>query len=140
MRRSELRRINRRRARRKARQPHGGEETNLKSWMEQTSGNRKKVNLWNRAGGIRHQPRRVRMIVKGKRRMMTRAEKEKEDEFVASILKATFRLAFGEDEKDVFDDLHAELRGEKAKPYPAEMPDDPLPEHEPDGYWSGHRN
>ena len=139
MRRSELRRINRRRARRKARQSHDG-ETNLKSWMEQTSGNRKKVNLWIRTGGIRNQPRRVRMIVKGKRRMLTRAEKEKEDKFVVAILKATFRLAFGEDEKDVFDDLHAELRGEKAKPYPAEMPDDPLPEHEPDGYWSGHRN
>jgi len=78
MRRSELRRINRRRARRKARQSHDG-ETNLKSWMEQTSGNRKKVNLWIRTGGIRNQPRRVRMIVKGKRRMLTRAEKEKED-------------------------------------------------------------
>jgi hypothetical protein len=47
--------------------------------MEQTSGNRKKVNLWIRTGGIRNQPRRVRMIVKGKRRMLTRAEKEKED-------------------------------------------------------------
>lgn len=72
--------------------------------------------------------------------MLTRAEKEKEDDFIAAILKATFRLAFGDEEKDVFDDLHAELHGEKAKPYPAEMPDDPLPEHEPDGYWSGHRN
>ena len=139
MRRSELRRINRRRARRKARQAHDG-ETNLKSWMEMTSGNRKRVNLWIRTGGARHQPRRVREIVTGKRRMLTRAEKEKEDNFIASILKATFRLAFGADEKDVFDDLHAELRGEKAKPFPAEMPDDPLPEHEPDGYWSGHRN
>ena len=139
MRRSEKRRIDRRRARRKARQSHDG-ETNLKSWMEQTSGNRKKVNLWIRTGGIRHQPRRVRMIVTGKRRMLTRAEKEKEDKFVAAILKATLRLALGGNEKDVFDDLHAELRGEKAKPYPAEMPDDPLPEHEPDGYWSGHRD
>lgn len=138
MRRSEKRRIDRRRARRKARQSH--DESNMKSWMEQTSGNRKKVNLWVRTGGIRHQPRRVRMIVKGKRCMMTRAEKEAVDKLVDNIVVALLRLAFGGDEEKVMADLHADLRGEKAKPYPAEMPDDPLPEHEPDGYWSGHRN
>ena len=71
---------------------------------------------------------------------MTRAEKEATAKVVASILKATFSLMFGGDEEKVMADLHADLHGEKAKPYPAEMPDDPLHEHEPDGYWSGHRD
>lgn len=134
MRRSEKRRIDRRRARRKARKNHDGDIPALKYWMDLYDGNRRRINLKNRAGGIRNQPRRVRAIVKGKRHIMTRAEREATDKVVASILKATFRLAFGGNEKDVFDDLHAELHGEKEKPYPAEMPDDPLPEHEPDGY------
>ena len=140
MRRSEKRRIDRRRARRKAMKNHDGDTPTLKCRMGIYDGNRRPINLMLRAGGIRHQPRRVREIVKGKRHIMTPAEKEATAKLVGSLLKATFGLLFGRNEEDVFDDLHAELRGEKAKPYPAEMPDDPLPEHEPDGYWSGHRN
>ena len=140
MRRSELRRINRRRARREARKNHNGDAPSLKYRMGIYDGNRRPINLMLRAGGIRHQPRRVREIVKGKRHIMTRAEKEATAKVVASILKATFSLVLGGDEEKVMADLHADLHGEKAKPYPAEMPDDPLPEHDPDGYWSGYGN
>ena len=113
MRRSELRRINRRRARRK----------NLKAMSKYCryrfelwflDGNRRRLHLAFRAGKYRHQPRRVREIIKGKRYIQTREEQNKTDEFIAAVVEATFRLALGADETDVFDDLHAELHGMEA--------------------------
>ena len=83
MRRSEKRRIDRRRARRKARKNHDGDTPVLKCRMGIYEGNRRPINLMLRAGGIRHQPRRVREIVKGKRHIMTRAEKEATAKVVA---------------------------------------------------------
>ena len=139
MRRSEIRKIERRKARRKARAPHGQDYTQLKDSCDIFSGDMKKISLL-KAGHMRHQPRRVRAMVLGKRGMLTRAQQEANNMFVDSILKATFGIVLGGNPEEVLEDLKRELRGEKQKPYPDEIPEDPLPSHEPDGYWSGYRS
>jgi len=137
MRRYEKRKIERRKARRKAREPHGQDYTQMKDSCDIWSGDMRKIRLL-KAGHMRHQPRRVREIVHGKRAMLTRAQQEATEKLVDAITKAAFRIAFGGNPDEVMDDLHEELRGEKSKPYPDEIPEDPLPDHEPDGYWSGY--
>lgn len=138
MRRSEIRKIERRKARRKARAPHG-HYTQMKDSCDIFSGDLKKISLL-KAGHMRHQPRRVRAMVLGKRGMLTRAQQEASKLIVDTILKATFGIMLGGNPDEVLEDLKMELRGEKPKPYPDEIPEDPLPDHEPDGYWSGYRS
>ena len=96
----------------------------------------KKIRLL-KAGHMRHQPRRVRAMVLGKRGMLTRAQQEAINTFIDSVLKATFGILHGGNPDEVLEDLKRDLRGKKPKPYPDEIPEDPLPDHEPDGYWSG---
>lgn len=139
MRRSEIRKIERRKARRKARAPHGQDYTQLKDSCDIFSGDMKKISLL-KAGHMRHQPRRVRAMVLGKRGMLTRAQQEANNMFVDSILKATFGIVLGGNPEEILEDLKMELRGEKQKPYPDKIPEDPLPDHEPDKYWSGYRS
>ena len=103
MRRSEKRRIDRRRARRKALRLS---KTCRMGWTE---GNRKAAHLWIRAGGIRHQPRRVREILNGKRHYMTAADAERLNEFVSSILEAALGIVVGLDEDKVMSHLHEHL-------------------------------
>ena len=131
MRRYEKRKIERRKARRKAREPHGQDYTQMKDSCDIWSGDMRKIRLI-KSGHMRHQPRRVREIVHGKRAMLTRAQQEATEKLVEAITKAAFRIAFGGNPDEVMDDLHEELRGEKSKPYPDEIPEDPLPDHEPD--------
>ena len=109
MRRSEKRRIDRRRARRK----------NLRAMdkycryrFELTflDGNRRRLHLAFRAGKYRHQLRRVREIIKGKRYIQTREEQSKMDEFVDTIVGATFGVALGLDYDETMSMVHKKIK------------------------------
>ena len=109
MRRSEKRRIDRRRTRRK----------NLRAMdkycryrFELTflDGNRRRLHLTFRAGKFRHQPRRVREIIKGKRYIQTREEQSKSDEFVDTIVAATFGIALGLDYDETMSMVHKKIK------------------------------
>lgn len=109
MRRSEIRRINRRRARRK----------NLRAMdkycryrfeLAFLDGNRRRLHLAFRAGKYRHQPRRVREIIKGKRYIQTREEQSKSDEFVDTIVAATFGIALGLDYDETMSMVHKKIK------------------------------
>lgn len=109
MRRSEKRRIDRRRARRK----------NLRAMdkycryrFELTflDGNRRRLHLTFRAGKFRHQPRRVREIVKGKRYIQTREEQRKSDEFVDTLVAATFGITLGLDYDETMSMVHKKIK------------------------------
>lgn len=130
MRRYEKRRIDRRRARRKSRKIGGS------TWCDIYSGDLKRITLQLRSGGIRHQPRRVRENVNGKRHYMSRAENEQVNKLVEKVAEGILYKAlmsvFGVGEENKSDT--------KTAFYPDEIPDDPLPSHEPDGYWSGYKS
>lgn len=108
MRRSEKRKIARRRARHK----------NLKNMKESRyhwelafmDGNRRLIRLAFRAGKTRHQPRHVREIVHGKRTCRTRAEQDSLNRFVDIVVKATWCIALGADEDRVMNTVHHELK------------------------------
>lgn len=109
MRRSELRRINRRRARRKnLRAMDKYCRYRFELWF--LDGNRRRLHLTFRAGKYRHQPRRVREIVKGKRYIQTREEQSKTDEFVDTIVAATFGIALGLDYDETMSMVHKKIK------------------------------
>lgn len=73
-------------------------------------GNRRLIRLAFRAGKTRHQPRRVREIVHGKRQCHTRAEQESINRFTDLVVKATWCIALGADEDRVMNTLHHEMK------------------------------
>ena len=116
MRRSELRRINRRRARRKnLRAMDKYCRYRFELWF--LDGNRRRLHLTFRAGKYRHQPLRGREIVKGKRYFQTREEQSKTDEFVDTIVEATYRIALGADYDETMSIVHKKFKAS----YPEEQ-------------------
>lgn len=93
-----LRRERRRIARKKAR--HRAMKQSISSYttINAILGHRKsRARLHARQGSIRHQPRSVRELLKGKRHYCTREEQEKINFVVDTIIKATWILALGAD-------------------------------------------
>ena len=76
-------------------------------------------------------------MARGKHRFMTPAELEATKTITNLVLKTLHNILLGGKPDELMDELHEDLHGEKQKPYPDKIPEDPLPDHEPDGYWSG---